>query len=1050
MMTKVSISSIILAACVQAAATMALAQIVTDGTAGPALSIGGPDHVIADTLGRRAGNNLFHSFSQFDVATGARATFTGPDDLRAVISRVTGSGPSVIDGTLRSTIAAADMFFINPHGILFGPSAALDIDGSFHAASADHIGFADGTIYSAVDLSASTFSVAAPASFGFLDGNNGGIGVFGSALPLPASTTMTLASRDLSVNFGLIEILNGTVNLFGVGPSGTTSIAGVAQTAAAAGFDGNISLSGSLIEVSGAGNETVTIQSGQVEISDTVIFADTLFAFDASEKGGGVRITGRDSVAIQDQSSVLSGTFSVAASGDIVVDTKDFLIDGDSTFDTVTFADGNAGNISITATGQALIDRAFLASDADFGSTGNAGMVTVATPILEMVGGGISSNTRSVGQGGTVRLDVGSLAGSLDGSIAAGTFGDGDAGAVIIDATGGDLAAAGAISLTDDFTITGTAFPFSSGAAGRVTVKASTLDMSGGLIFSSTSGVGQGGQVDVDVARLSMRTLAKIDSSTFGPGDAGNITVKASESISVADEAAITTTTLSFTGAAAGRISVATPRLAMTGGFISATSFGTGAGGAVSVDVGDLALSGASEISTDAFAVGEAGGIVVSAVRSVSLEGDADPKITSRTSPGSSGNAGSISIDAQTLSLAGGLVGTESAGSGRGGSIAIAVDRAIIGTGGTVTASATDQDAGDIRIQVTNALDLAGDGSISSSMLEGAGAGGTVTLDVKDLTMADASGISAITTGAGDGGDITIRATDTVTVTDNALIAADQRARADGSSTIANAGSVSVSARLLVVDEAGAITATTVDGGGGDIVVDAGSIIVADAGRIGSSSRGTGFAGSLLIRASDKLQLLGGEITAEAFEGNGGNITVEVGNLVELRGAKITTTVLNSIGNGGNIDVDPVFIVMVDSRIIANAFAGTGGNIQLTADNLLIDGASIISASSALGIAGTVVIEAPDADVTSALSTLNGDFLNAASQLAQQCAARGGQTAATLTAAGRGALPANPNTVQNANYFVAAPDMTGAYEADNARTVAVVAEPVAITLRCSA
>jgi len=1050
MMTKVSLWSIMQAACLLAAATAVHAQIATDGTVGPARTIAGPDHAITADLGRRAGDNLFHSFSQFNIATGGSATFSGPDDLRAVISRVTGADPSFIDGTLRLAIPEADLFLINPHGLIFGPDAALDVDGSFHAASADHIGFADGAIYSAVDLGGSTFSTAAPAAFGFLDGNSGVLGLFGSALSLPVDATMTFASQEIATNFATLDVFNGTVNFLGVGPLGTTPLGGVAQTAAAEGFDGAVSMASSLIDVSGAGGEAVTIQSGRVHIRDTVIFADRIFSGSVVESGSGVRIAGRDSVAIQNQSSVLSGNFSAAASGDIVVETKDFLIDGDSTLDTVTFADGNAGNISISATNKARIDQAFLASDADFGSTGNAGLITVTTPVLEMPGGGISTNTRGFGQGGIVRLDVGNLVGSLDGSIAAGTFAEGDAGAVIVSAAGGELTAAGSISIADSFTITSTAFPFSSGAAGRVTLKASSLDMAGGLIFSSTSGVGQGGQVDIDVGKLSMRNLAKIDSSTFGPGAAGDITVNASESISIADDAAITTTTLSFTGAAAGRISVAAPHLAMTGGFISATSFATGAGGSVTVDVDDLALSGPSEISTDTFGAGAAGSITVKAARSVVLSGDATPKITSRTAPGSTGNAGAISLTAQTLRLAGGLIGTESAGAGRGGAIAIHVDGATVGLGGAITASATDQDAGDIRIHAAGALELTDDGSISGSMLEGAGAGGTVTLDVQDLTMLDNSEIAAITTGAGDGGDITIRATDTATVTGNALITADQRARADGSSTTANAGAIDLAARYLVVSENGAITATTVDGGGGNITVDAESILVADAGRIGSSSRGSGFAGSLLIRASDKLLLHGGEITAEAFEGNGGNITIEVGNLVELRGAKITTTVLNSIGNGGNIDVDPIFIVLVDSSIIANAFAGAGGNIQLTADNLLIDGASIVSASSALGIAGTVLIEAPDTDVTAALSALNGDFLNAASQLAQQCAARGGQTAATLTAAGRGALPANPNTVQDANYFVAAPAVVGLGDKAASSDIAATGSLTIITLRCAA
>ena len=107
-LAKFSVRAMALAVLFETATTAGQAQIVTDGTVGPALAIGGPDHAITADLGRRAGGNLFHSFSQFNIATGARATFSGPDDVRAVISRVTGGAASLTDGTLRSTIPEAD------------------------------------------------------------------------------------------------------------------------------------------------------------------------------------------------------------------------------------------------------------------------------------------------------------------------------------------------------------------------------------------------------------------------------------------------------------------------------------------------------------------------------------------------------------------------------------------------------------------------------------------------------------------------------------------------------------------------------------------------------------------------------------------------------------------------------------------------------------------------------------------------------------------------------------------------------------------------------
>ena len=98
--------------------------------------------------------------SKFDVETGGRVTFTGPDGVKNVIGRVTGGEPSSIDGTLASTIPGADLYLINPAGILFGPNARLDVKGSFHASTADELRFADGAVFSALDPPAAGSRVA--------------------------------------------------------------------------------------------------------------------------------------------------------------------------------------------------------------------------------------------------------------------------------------------------------------------------------------------------------------------------------------------------------------------------------------------------------------------------------------------------------------------------------------------------------------------------------------------------------------------------------------------------------------------------------------------------------------------------------------------------------------------------------------------------------------------------------------------------------------------------------------------------------------------------
>jgi filamentous hemagglutinin family protein len=158
------------------------AEVVTDGSLGAKARLSGKDVKIPARLGQVGGHNLFHSFQRFGIAAGDKATFTGPDRLKNVIARVTGGERSTIDGTLASTVRGADLWLLNPAGILFGPGARLDVKGSFHASTADELRFADGKVFSALAPGGSVLSVAEPQAFGFLGARPGPISVDGSVL----------------------------------------------------------------------------------------------------------------------------------------------------------------------------------------------------------------------------------------------------------------------------------------------------------------------------------------------------------------------------------------------------------------------------------------------------------------------------------------------------------------------------------------------------------------------------------------------------------------------------------------------------------------------------------------------------------------------------------------------------------------------------------------------------------------------------------------------------------------------------------------------------
>ena len=152
--------------------SIAKAQVTLDGSFGTSGPLAGPNYAITDDLGKQVGNNLFHSFGQFNVNTGESATFSGPISVSNILSRVTGGTVSNIDGLLRSTIPAANLYLLNPSGIIFGPNASLDVQGAFHASTGDYLRLADDVRFNAQPSPGDALlTTASPVAFGFLGEN---------------------------------------------------------------------------------------------------------------------------------------------------------------------------------------------------------------------------------------------------------------------------------------------------------------------------------------------------------------------------------------------------------------------------------------------------------------------------------------------------------------------------------------------------------------------------------------------------------------------------------------------------------------------------------------------------------------------------------------------------------------------------------------------------------------------------------------------------------------------------------------------------------------
>src|SRR3954453_18502340 len=316
------------------------AQIITDGSVGPKVSLRGGEIEIGANLGTRRGDNLFHSFEKFGIATGQSATFTGPGTIRNVISRVTGGEVSNIDGTLASRVGQADLYFLNPAGVMFGPNATLDVPGSFHVSTAHELRFADGASFSALDKTGSGLTVAPPEAFGFLDRPPGRIAVDQSQLRLNAGKALSLVGGDLDIAGGASGTLSapgGTVTLTSLTGAGQSRVSDGAVNAAR---QGTIRLSNqAAIDVSGNGGGTIRLRGG-------VLVAENSSRLAANSTGDRDH-TGIIDVQAQtmrlDNSVVQADTGSSGRGGTIMIAADDLQVRNGGRGGGKTFGGGGAG-----------------------------------------------------------------------------------------------------------------------------------------------------------------------------------------------------------------------------------------------------------------------------------------------------------------------------------------------------------------------------------------------------------------------------------------------------------------------------------------------------------------------------------------------------------------------------------------------------------------------------------------------------------------------------------------------------------------------------------
>jgi filamentous hemagglutinin family protein len=189
----------------------ALAQIVPDTTlpippavnqAGDIYTINGGTPSVLNGAGER---NLFHSFLEFSPPTGSVVTFNSGATVRNIIVRVTGPSASNIDGTIA---ANANFFLFNPNGVVFGPNADLNINGSFLASTASSVTFPNGSEFGVTTTTDPILSIDLPVSLNF-GPSAGAIQINGAELGLPEHT-LGLVGAGITMTDGVVVLPTGT------------------------------------------------------------------------------------------------------------------------------------------------------------------------------------------------------------------------------------------------------------------------------------------------------------------------------------------------------------------------------------------------------------------------------------------------------------------------------------------------------------------------------------------------------------------------------------------------------------------------------------------------------------------------------------------------------------------------------------------------------------------------------------------------------------------------------------------------------------------------
>ncbi|MFB2971134.1 filamentous hemagglutinin N-terminal domain-containing protein [Aerosakkonema sp. BLCC-F183] len=850
--------------------------------------------------GTAAGSNLFHSFSEFSVLTGTEVFFNNKLDIQNIFTRVTGNTISNIDGLIRAN-GVANLFLLNPNGIIFGPNAKLNIGGSFFASTANSVKFADRIEFSTTNTQTPLLSVNVPVGLQY-GANPGEIRVQGKGQEF--GTTGTKESFDRSLN--PLEVRDGnTLALVG----GNVIIdGGILQSAG-----GRVELGGLTGEGTvGVNTDVKTINQTSLQFPDSGIGVSPVPLANVSiinktgintigDPGGSIAISGRN-IDISGNSLLTAG-----------------IGKGLGTTETI------AGDISLNAIAALTIASSTIENNLNPDAIGNSGNININSESLTVTEGSLLSST---------------------------TFGQGNGGSITIIAS-------------DRITFNGT------GSNGASSQAASTV---------KDEAVGNAGDINITTKSLNVTEGALLNVSTFGKGNAGKITIVASD-------------TVSFDGQnSEGASSQATS---------SVEENGFGDGGSINITTNSLHLTGGAVLNASTLGHGKAGDITIIASDTVSFDG-----VNSNGGPGgvastvgtkesnAVGAGGNINITAKSVSVTGGaILGASTFAQGKAGNINIVASDSVSFDG-------------------TGSIDSAG-GALSTVEENAVGEGGNIDITTKSLSVRGGATLGVTTFAKGNAGNVTIVASDRVSLDGKASDSSPTTVASTAeNSAVGNGGSIDIATGYLSITNGATLNSTSLGNGtAGNITIAADSIYMENQTEISTETVGGDITAqnqaSIGLRSSSLILRQNSRITTNAQGNNiiGGNIAIDTDTLVALENSDISANSLND--RGGTVTINAQGIFGAQSRTTEELQTLLNTNDTNLLDPALLSTSDITATGADSSLSGTVTVNTPDVNPSAGLIELPGNLIDATALVASSCR-RGNSPRSQFTVIGRGGLPPNP------------------------------------------